>query len=265
MSPPLFDDWCDFYEEVLDVPTPQKKRLWKFTEKPGGRAAIKNELCQRARNHYDTLQNIADDVERLGYTQAASILRNRTPKGKASRSGDLGEIIATELAEERMGFTVPVRRLRYKDGREMALRGDDFIGIRQVNNQLNVLKGESKSRSSLQKGVINEARTALNKNKGRPTPESLLFVADRLIERGGAEKDLGQKIKDEVVKNSLPKSRIKHVLFTLSGNTPEQHLRNDLNEADAGREHRTVNIQITDHQDFIKEIYEGIEDLGNSA
>ena len=47
----------------------------------------------------------------------------QTPKGL---SGDLGEISSRpELVEEELGLRVPVRRLRYKDDRNMAMRGDD--------------------------------------------------------------------------------------------------------------------------------------------
>lgn len=266
MTPSLFDPWCNFEEEVLDTPAPQRKRLWKFTEKPGGRAAIKNELCHRARSHYDALENIADDVARLGYAGAASVLKGRVPQTKKTRSGELGEILAVELVEEKTNFRVPVRRLRYKDGRESPLRGDDFIGIEQNGKgQVRLLKGESKSRVALAKNAITDARKVLKRDGGRPTPISLIFIADRLIERGGAEKTLGQTLKDEVAKKSLAKSHIKHVLFTLSGNMPAKHLKDDLSAADVGREHRTINVQITNHQDFIKEIYEGIENLGNGT
>ncbi|MBE2191071.1 MAG: DUF1837 domain-containing protein [Alphaproteobacteria bacterium] len=266
MVPPIFDDWCDFSEDVLDAPAPQKKRLWKFTEKTGGRAIIKDELCRRARSHYDTLQNIADDVARLGYVGAAAVLKGRVPQTKRTRSGELGEILAVELVEEKTDFVVPVRRLRYKDGRESPLRGDDFIGIdNSIPGQLHLLKGESKSRVALSKDAISDARKVLKRDAGRPTPISLTFIADRLIERGGSEKALGQALKDEVANKSLPKLQIKHVLFTLSGNMPAQHLKDDLTVADAGREHRTINIHITDHQDFIKAIYEEIENLGNGT
>jgi hypothetical protein len=50
------------------------------------------------------------------------------PQQAKGRLGDLGEILATELVEERINLRVPVRRLRDKDGRNMAMRGDDFIG-----------------------------------------------------------------------------------------------------------------------------------------
>ena len=266
MAPPIFEDWCDFNEDVLDAPTPQKKRLWKFTEKVGGRAVVKDELCQRARSHYDTLQNIADDVACLGYVGAAAVLKGRVPQTKKIRSGELGEILAVELIEEKTDFVVPVRRLRYKDGRESPLRGDDFIGINNsIPGQLRLLKGESKSRITLAKDTISDARKVLKRDGGRPTPISLTFIADRLIERGGSEKALGQALKHEIANKSLPKIQIEHVLFTLSGNMPAQHLKDDLTAADAGREHRTVNIHITDHQDFINAIYEGIENLGNGT
>jgi hypothetical protein len=53
----------------------------------------------------------------LGYNAAATILRERLPRSKTVRSGDLGEILASEFVEERLGFNVPIRRMRYKDGR----------------------------------------------------------------------------------------------------------------------------------------------------
>lgn len=67
-------------------------------------------------------------MERLGFKVAAKILSEAMPQTPKGRSGDLGEILATELVEEEIGLRVPVRRLRYKDGRNMAMRGDDFIG-----------------------------------------------------------------------------------------------------------------------------------------
>ena len=92
---PLFDEWCDNEEEAN-----QKKRLWKLTEKDEGRSAILDGLADTVRSHYDSLDRIADDVEELGYDGASAILRERLPRGKKARSGDLGEILASELTEE---------------------------------------------------------------------------------------------------------------------------------------------------------------------
>jgi hypothetical protein len=257
---PLFDDWCDNDEEE-----DERKRLWKLTEKGNGREAIIDSLAETVRSHYDSLERIADDVEDLGYEEASAILRERLPRSKKARSGDLGEILASELTEEKLGFVVPIRRMRFKDGREVALRGDDFIGIDydQQRDRLRLVKGEAKSRRTLGSTTITSARKSLNRDEGRCTPLSLLFVADQLMDRGGAEEALGKIIRREAARRSLPASRIAHVLFTISGNGPPEALTDDFEALDQTRRQFVVNLHIGDHQDFIAEIYEEAGDLGD--
>jgi hypothetical protein len=257
---PLFDDWCKTDEE-----RDNRKRFWKLIEKAEGREAILGELAETVRSHYDSLERIADDVEELGYKAASAILRERLPRGKKARSGDLGEILASELVEEKLGFEVPVRRMRFKDGREVALRGDDFIGVAydEERDQLRLLKGESKSRIVLGRGTITAAREALNRDDGRCTPASLLFIVDRLMDRGGNQETLGKVIRAEVANRALPPSRIRHALFTVSGNAPPQALADDFEALGQERRQFVVNLRIEDHQDFVKKIYEEAADLGD--
>jgi hypothetical protein len=255
----LFDDWCKRSREENG-----RKRLWKFTEKANGRITVKDRLCETVRSHYDSLDRIADDVRDLGYTIAANILRERLPRTKKSRSGDLGEILGSELVEEKLGFNVPVRRMRYQDGREVPLRGDDFIGVRyDKEDGLRLLKGESKSRKVLAKETITAARKALDRNDGRCSPVSLLFVADRLLEGEGDDAELGRVIRKEVGTKALRPKQIDHVLFTLSGNAPPSALKDDLEAADGGRKQTAINVHVEDHQEFIAEIYEGAGNLGD--
>jgi hypothetical protein len=256
---PLFIKWCNSKRTLS-----KRKRYWVFTEKPRGRRAIRRALDATIRDHYDTSASIAADIRGLGFSKAAKILGERLPRTKKARSGELGEILATELVIEEMGFRVPVRRLRYKDQREVALRGDDFIGIAlDKRGGLLLLKGEAKSRVSLSKATITEARRVLNRDDGRCTPSSLLFVADRLLEREGDDATLGRAIRDEVGLKTLRPARIDHVLFTFSGNAPPAALEEDLNAADESRNHTVVNLRVEDHQDFIAEAYERAGDLGN--
>src|SRR5262249_29587846 len=136
------------------------------------------------------LERIADDIARLGYGGAAEILLAQLPQTARGRSGDLGEILATELVEEEIGLRVPVRRLRYKDGRNMAMRGDDFIGAGYRagdDGELWLLKGEAKSNRLLGRATVTTARKVLNRDSGRCTPDSLLFVANRLLESDDAD------------------------------------------------------------------------------
>ncbi|KAB2704075.1 MULTISPECIES: Hachiman antiphage defense system protein HamA [Pseudomonadota] len=259
---PLYEEWCDTTKEK-----DERKEYWCLVEKAGGRDAIRESLAETVRSHYDRLDRIADDVARLGYEGAAEILRAQLPQTAKGRSGDLGEILATELVEEGIGLRVPVRRLRYKDGRNMAMRGDDFIGAGYGagdDGELWLLKGEAKSNRVLGKATVTAARKVLNRDSGRCTPDSLLFVANRLLESNEAEDvALGRAIRDEIGLKVPRAGRIDHMLFTMSGNAPPAALKEDLDAATTNRDQFVVNLRIEDHQDFIKEMYEEAEDLGN--
>jgi hypothetical protein len=167
------------------------------------------------------------------------------------------------LVEEQIEIPIPVRRLRYKDGREMALRGDDFIGLSLSDGMLSFVKGESKSRKTLTKAVIGEARAVLSRDSGRPTSISLLFVADRLMEQGGGLEIVGRAVRNEVAQKAVPPEQIQHVLFTFSGNTPHEALLDDLNSADNIRPHTVINFRLEDHQEFIVSVYEAVAALGD--
>jgi hypothetical protein len=74
---------------------------------------------------------------------------------------------------------------------------------------------------------------------------------------------LGRDIRDEVGLKAVPADRIDHMLFTMSGNGPHASLKDDFSAAGTNRDHYVVNLHIEDHQDFIKEMYEKAEDLGD--
>lgn len=245
----------------------KRKNYWTYVEKDGGREEICDDLAETIRSHYDRLERIAEDVERLGFKVAATILSEAMPQTDKARSGDLGEILATELVEEEIGLRVPVRRLRYKDGRNMAMRGDDIIGARYDSGgeKLWLLKGEAKSNKKLGKSTVTSARKALDRNNGRCTPDSLLFVANRLLESNDPDDNaLGRALRDEVGLKSLRADRIDHMLFTLSGNGPHASLEDDLDAAGTNRDHYVVNIHVEDHQEFIAALYQEAEDLGDA-
>ncbi len=257
----LYERWCKSTKEK-----DKRKHYWTYVEKDGGRDEICGDLAETMRSHYDRLERIADDVKRLGYVIASEILRAEMPQNSKGRSGDLGEILATELVEEEVGLRVPVRRLRYKDGRNMAMRGDDFIGAGYggKDEKLWLLKGEAKSNKVLSKTTVASARKVLNRDHGRCTPDSLLFVANRLLESNDPDdNELGRSLRDEVGLKSLHDDRIDHMLFTVSGNGPHASLKEDLVAAGTNRDQYVVNIHIEDHQDFIATMYQEAEDLGD--
>ena len=214
----------------------KRKRYWTYIEKDGGRDEIRHDLAEAIRSHYDRLERIADDVDRLGYKAAAKILSEAMPQTPRGRSGDLGEILATELVEEETGLCVLGHPLRYKDGPNTAMRGDDFIGAGYdgKGEKLWLFKGEAKSNKGLGKATVTSTRKVLNRDSGRCTPGSLLFVANCLLESNDPDDNaLGRSLRDDVGLQSLRADRIDHMLFTVSGNGPHASLKQDLDATGA--------------------------------
>jgi hypothetical protein len=110
-------------------------------------------ICTVIQDHFID----ASIVERMGgYPKAAAVIRGLLPTSKRIRSGDLGEILATEYVETITPFAVPLRKLRYKDDGNLAMRGNDVIGIQKVGRRYRVLKVEAKSRTVMAAGVVGE-------------------------------------------------------------------------------------------------------------
>lgn len=253
-------------EDWLEIETQERgdgKIMYIVTERPGVRVDMRDQLIERVRSHYDDLHNIEADIAELGFPKAAKILRKRMPIEPRQQSGEIGEILATEFMENQTGFRIPVRRLRYKDGRGMALRGDDFIGIKRTDAQLDYLKGEAKSGQNMAGNVISTARDRLGAEDGHPTPISLLFVSDRLLEGDEDDRILGRLIRNAVARGTIRPSNVTHGLFTLTGNDRVAELRADLDDAPIEFDHVSVNLRILNHQEFIAWVYHEAKNLGN--
>jgi hypothetical protein len=171
-------------------------------------------------NHYASEERLAQILARLGKTQSAKFIQDLLPQSKSIRSGDLGEILATEYIVEQTDYAVPIRRLRWKDHRNMAMRGDDVLGIACNKNtgRAEFLKVEAKSRVMLTAAVLKDARAALDKDDGLPSAHALSFIATRLAESGN--EDLANLIDDAQLKFGISQDAVRHLTFTFSTNPP---------------------------------------------
>lgn len=238
-----------------------KHQLHVMTERAGVRASVLDDVRAVVRTHYVSPEIAARRVADLGAPATAKILRELLPKTKTARSGDFGEVLATEVAEQTLGFTVPVRRLRCKDDRNMALRGDDIVGVRVDSNGTLValLKGESKSYARLTDKVIEKAAEALDRDRGRPGRHAVLFIATRLRETGkDADVALAAQLEAAVVAG-FSGSTVEQFLFVLTGIDPSTLLSTHLTGASKKKRLRhAVGVQIADHADFIKLLFGGL-------
>ena len=245
---PFIDDWLT---EVDRGDCPDDVKL--LVEIEGARVAVMDAMVEAVRDHYIGLEIL----EKIGYSETADVVRNSLPTRKRARSGDLGEILATEYIDQSTDFEVPIRRLRFKDDPDMPMRGDDVFALKDADDGPEVMKVEAKSKATLDKATVDNADKALQSEAGRPSARTLAFVGRRLREMG--RDDLAKLI--EALQKVMPRpENIRHLLFSFSGNDPFVYLKAKSEEGDYGIERRLVGLQVLDHQDFIRWVFEASYD-----
>lgn len=204
---------------------------------------------------YTSENRLADLMKRLGKAKTADFIKTSLPTSRTVRSGDLGEVLGITYLAEFTEFKSHIKRLRWKDHRNMAMRGEDVLAF-AVSDEGNllVLKGEAKSRKTLNATTVTNARTALAANLGRPSAHAMAFMATRYFEAG--DKAMTDLLDRAQLDEQLPQSRITHMIFILSGNDPSKQLTKDLSVYKGGIKQMAVGVVVATHQDFVKSVFE---------
>ncbi len=248
-----FNDWCANADTPVGAHT-----LRIVTADPARRGLGIGVTAAAVPGHYAAEEHVARMLARLGKPQAAAFIEGKLPTTKQIRSGDLGEIYATEWIAAHGGYQVPIKRLRWKDHRNMAMRGDDVIGINQArpNGPIQFLKTEAKSRVSLTAGVVAEARAGLEKDGGLPSAHALSFISERLLELGNQA--LADAIDDAQFKTGITAVQVRHLLFTFSGNAPGAHLSASLVAYAGAIAQWSLGLHVEGHAEFVEDVYERV-------
>lgn len=249
-----FDDWCDSADNRIG-----QHYLRVMTGREVNLATGIQITAARIPEHYSSEEHIARALRRLGKPAAAALIEGKLPTTKNIRSGDLGEIFATEWIDSYSGgYRAPIKRLRWKDHRNMAMRGEDVIGIFQdpQSQQLFFLKTEAKSRTTLTTQVVTEARESLDKDGGFPSGHALTFISARLLELGNEA--LADAIDDVLLKKGILPANVRHLLFTFSGNSPEKMLTASLQVYSGPFNQYGIGLRVDGHAGFIGAIYEQV-------
>lgn len=245
-----FDDWCTIVSSNVGAHS-----LQVLSSKPGDLDQGIEETAAIVPTHYAAEERLAHLLKRFGKLGAAQFIEGKLPTTKQIRSGDLGEILATEFIAAKTEYSAPIKRLRWKDHRNMAMRGEDVIGIAiDDNGTIKILKTEAKSRVTLSSAVVASARSGLDKDNGLPSAHALSFISTRLFESG--YQDLANAIDDAQLVHGIKGHNVKHLLFTLSGNNPMNLLQNSLKAYVGAIAQTSVGIRITGHADFVKSVYD---------
>jgi len=207
--------------------------------------------------HYAAEERIATALAKLGKPGAAKMIEDLLPETAQIRSGDLGEIYATEWIDAHSGgYRAPIKRLRWKDHRNMAMRGDDVIGLilDPATQRLRFLKTEAKSRIDLRAQALNEARIGLDRGGGLPSSHALSFISARLMELGNAA-PLVDAIDEALYRHGIPLASVTHLLFTLSGNSPQALMTQALQTYPGPIRQWGVGLHVDDHAAFVGAVY----------
>jgi len=244
----------DFISKWLEDTTPSgaPKNVRIFTERDKTRSVVEKSIRTAI------LENLvgAKLISSMGgFKKASKVILNALPSTKIGRSGDLGEILATEFVDQETDYAVPVRRLRYKDDRQMAMRGDDVLGFNFGPVPVKILKAESKSRKRLTSAVLKSACDGVCRHRGRPNPSTLSFLSRRLRETG--QHDVAAQI-EHLQDIDIRASSLEHLLFTLSGNDPANILAKRADSPIKGIKRLLAGFHIPDHQHFVKSIFESV-------
>lgn len=249
-----FYDWCDSADMPLG-----NHHVRVMTGRLGDIATGIQMTARAIPAHYTTEARIATALAKLGKTAAAHMLSDLLPQTAQIRSGDLGEIYATEWIEAYSGYRAPIKRLRWKDHRNMAMRGDDVIGmlLDAETQRLSFLKTEAKSRINLRAQTLDEARSGLDKDNGLPSSHALSFISARLMEIG-TNAPLVDAIDEALYRHGIPPESVKHLLFTFSGNPPQALLTQALQAYSGPIGQWGVGLHIDNHAAFVGAVYDRV-------
>jgi hypothetical protein len=188
-----------------------------------------------------------------GYKAAAEVLQNSLPTNKRTRSGDLGELLATEYVNSQTDFTVPIKKLRWKSDRQMPMHGNDVLGLNYLSNPRHLLKCECKSRNNFGNTAVTEASEGLDGFDGRPNPSTLAFITKRLFEEN---KDTEAAMWSALqTKDPIPAKNITHMVFALGGNDPSLALAKCPQSKVKGINRKHAAIRVAGYSDFIEAVY----------
>ena len=249
-----FNDWCDSADTPLGN---HHGRV--MTGRPADAATGIQVTATAVPAHYAAEERIAAALARLGKATAAQMITDLLPQTPQIRSGDLGEIYATEWIDAHSGYRAPIKRLRWKDHRNMAMRGDDVIGmiLDPATQRLRFLKTEAKSRIDLRAQTLEEARTGLDKDGGLPSSHALSFISARLMELG-TDAPLVDAIDEALYRNGIPPESVKHLLFTFSGNSPQALLTQALQAYPGPIGQWGIGLHVNGHAAFVGAVYDRV-------
>ena len=164
----FFDD--ESFKDFLGLPMYEENHAWGIEkrfrvtkDKIGDFAPIVRDTLYR---HHSSF-NVVDEINALGFPLSAEAMRIRNsglPNDLRTRMGNIGEVIGAEFARTYLNYqTTVIFPKRLNPNPEQSMKGVDILGLREQNLSAEILLGEVKSYTTLDKRAIIEAYSNLKK------------------------------------------------------------------------------------------------------
>ena len=96
-----------------------------------------------------------------------------------------------------------------------------------------------------------------------PSAHALTFISERLFESD--DRALADAIDDALLKHGIPTEDVRHLLFTFSGNAPDELLSESLQAYGGPVTQWGVGLRVEGHADFVAAVYEQVIANANNA
>lgn len=195
----------------------------QFTHHPlreaaGKRAEILVALTQAVVDHHSHLSRIRNWIETLGFTETKAELDKQLTLGHNTKMGNFGEVVASEALMQLQGYSMPLFKLRYRDGR-LPMRGEDIIAFRvDLAGQIDLLVvGEAKAYAKYSTQPVRAALERLNSSY-KPHPQTLNLIAEVLY--GMKRDDEAKAIDGLIARLGAGQVQQEHWIVFLTGDAP---------------------------------------------
>lgn len=221
---------------------------------------LKKLLVSELPETYLSKSSFEETMKSLGESVAFKKLKLKFPTKKNIRSGDVGEVMARTYIEKHLDYRVPIKKLQWRDHRDMAMRGDDVIAISIDGNNIKFIKCEAKSVQKLSNAILNEARKELDQYEGKPSIHTLDFIIERLKSMGDKEKELAFKLEKHIYNEQIKLQDVSHLLFVFTKSNPNL-LQKTAFEAYKGNICQiSIGLKIKEHQNFIRSVFVSLDE-----
>lgn len=150
----------------------------RLAEVSGSRTAVLPHISAAVLEHHFHERRVADQLAALGHAKAAAFFASEMPRPDRTRKGNFGEVIASEHLVQRHGYKMPVLKLRYRDHRDMPMRGEDMIAfeVDEDDRITRLIVGEAKTVVQYAVDVVRRAHARLA-SAFNPRPMTLSMLA----------------------------------------------------------------------------------------